>query len=472
MRRVAVTGLGAVTPLGNDAPSTWRAAVAGESGIDFIKSFDASEFPVRVAAEVKDFDPTGLVIAEGGAAARPQRPARARRAVEAKDDAGLNGFDPARVGVVFGSAIGGFLGIMEQSEVLRRARARPRLAVLHPERARRLGERPDRDLARPARPELRAGLRLRDRLARRRRGGRAHQAGRRRRRPRRRHRGLHAPADPGRLLRDARARRGGGAPAARLAPLRRHARRLRDGRRRLRSRPRGPGRGRERGAKIYAEVLGYGASNDAYHMAAPDPASVGVAEMMRAALARAGREPERRRLRQRPRHVDPAGRPGGDEGAQGRLWRPRLRAGRLVDEVDDGPLLRGRRRDRGDDVRARDPRGRRSRRRSTTSTPTPNATSTTSRTRRARPRSTWRSRTRWASAATTVASCSAASTGSLRAAWPSSSTSRSRSTRPSTRRRAARPVRAARGRDTGEDDRAADDGRADRRRLPRPRSSG
>src|SRR5207249_6632362 len=61
VRRVAVTGLGAVTPIGNDAPSTWRAAVAGESGIDFIKSFDASGFPVRVAAEVKDFDPSGLV---------------------------------------------------------------------------------------------------------------------------------------------------------------------------------------------------------------------------------------------------------------------------------------------------------------------------------------------------------------------------------------------------------------------------
>ena len=53
-----MTGLGAVTPIGADAPSTWREAVAGESGIDFIRSFDASEFPVRVAAEVKDFDPT------------------------------------------------------------------------------------------------------------------------------------------------------------------------------------------------------------------------------------------------------------------------------------------------------------------------------------------------------------------------------------------------------------------------------
>src|SRR3712207_9031214 len=58
MRRVAVTGLGAITPIGNDAPATWRAAVAGESGIDFIRSFDASAFPVRIAAEVKDFDPT------------------------------------------------------------------------------------------------------------------------------------------------------------------------------------------------------------------------------------------------------------------------------------------------------------------------------------------------------------------------------------------------------------------------------
>ncbi len=58
MKRVAVTGVGAVSPLGLDAPSTWRAAVAGESGIDWIQAFDASEFPVRIAGEVKGFDPT------------------------------------------------------------------------------------------------------------------------------------------------------------------------------------------------------------------------------------------------------------------------------------------------------------------------------------------------------------------------------------------------------------------------------
>src|SRR5204862_7807956 len=49
---------------------------------------------------------------------------------------------------------------------------------------------------------------------------------------------------------------------------------------------------RARGAPIYAEVLGYGASNDAHHMAQPDPESIGVAEMMQAALRRAGVEPE------------------------------------------------------------------------------------------------------------------------------------------------------------------------------------
>src|SRR2546422_9542569 len=116
MRRVAVTGLGAVTPVGNDARSTWQAAVAGESGIDWIRAFDASDLPVRVAAEVKDFDPTQV--------ATPKEIRKLERNVllslgaarEAMDDAGLNGFDPMRVGIVFGTAIGGGNGILEQEE--------------------------------------------------------------------------------------------------------------------------------------------------------------------------------------------------------------------------------------------------------------------------------------------------------------------------------------------------------------------
>ena len=64
MKRVAVTGIGAVSPLGLDARSTWRAAVAGESGVDWISAFDASAYPVRIAAEVKGFDPTSVASAK------------------------------------------------------------------------------------------------------------------------------------------------------------------------------------------------------------------------------------------------------------------------------------------------------------------------------------------------------------------------------------------------------------------------
>src|ERR671936_97295 len=101
MRRVVVTGLGAVTPLGNDARTTWDAAVAGRSGIDFIRSFDASGFPVRIAAEVKDFEPTAV--------ASPKEVRKLDRNVllalaaahEAIADAGLDGvYDASRVGIL------------------------------------------------------------------------------------------------------------------------------------------------------------------------------------------------------------------------------------------------------------------------------------------------------------------------------------------------------------------------------------
>src|SRR5881392_3777133 len=120
MRRVVVTGLGAVTPIGGDAPSTWRAAVAGESGIDFIRAFDASEFPVRIAAEVKDFDPSQV--------ASPKDARRLDRNVllslgagrEAVADARLDGaYSPDRIGILLGTAIGGIPGIVEQVNVLR-----------------------------------------------------------------------------------------------------------------------------------------------------------------------------------------------------------------------------------------------------------------------------------------------------------------------------------------------------------------
>jgi 3-oxoacyl-[acyl-carrier-protein] synthase II len=60
-RRVVVTGLGLVTALGNDVESTWSALVRGESGVDFIKKFDTERYSVKFAAEVKDFDPLNFL---------------------------------------------------------------------------------------------------------------------------------------------------------------------------------------------------------------------------------------------------------------------------------------------------------------------------------------------------------------------------------------------------------------------------
>ena len=64
MTRVAVTGIGAVSPLGLDAPSTWRAAVAGESGIDWIEAFDTDGLPVRIAARGKGLRPAAVASAK------------------------------------------------------------------------------------------------------------------------------------------------------------------------------------------------------------------------------------------------------------------------------------------------------------------------------------------------------------------------------------------------------------------------
>ena len=291
MKRVAVTGLGAVTPLGNDAPSTWRAAVAGESGIDFIKSFDASEFPVRIAAEVKGFEPDGLVSTKEARRLDRNVLLALAAAVEAKDDANLNGFDPSRVGVVLGSAIGGFLGIMQQSEVLEQRGADRVSPYFIPS-----------VLVDSASGQIAISLGLRgpnyapvSACA----------------------TGSHAVGEGAEIIKrgDADVVLAGGTEACMhplilagfcamrgLAAEDEHPPRA--------SRPFDATRAgfvmgegacvlvledleaaEKRGAKIYAEVLGYGASNDAYHMAAPDPASVGVAEMMRAALARARVDP-------------------------------------------------------------------------------------------------------------------------------------------------------------------------------------
>lgn len=294
MRRVAVTGLGAVTPIGNDARSTWRSAVAGESGIDWIRSFDASEFPVRVAAEVKGFDPAAV--------ASPKEARKLDRNVllalgaarEAVVDASLDGvYDASRVGILFGTAIGGFIGIMEQAEILRE-RGADRVAPTFIPNV----------LVDTASGQLAISLGFRgpnfapvSACA----------------------TGSTAVGEGAELIRrgDADAVLAGGAEAC-MHPLilagfcamrglaaeedhPPHASRPFDATRA--GFVMGEGAcvlvleefeaARRRGATVYAEILGYGGSNDAHHLAQPDPQSVGVSEMMRRALARAGVEPER-----------------------------------------------------------------------------------------------------------------------------------------------------------------------------------
>jgi 3-oxoacyl-[acyl-carrier-protein] synthase II len=107
-RRVVVTGLGMVTPLGNDVETSWSSLIAGESGAAPIQQFDASEFPVHFAAELKDFDPT--VWIDRKQARRMDRFAQMILAAarQAESDSGLDvSRAPDRVGASIATGIGG-----------------------------------------------------------------------------------------------------------------------------------------------------------------------------------------------------------------------------------------------------------------------------------------------------------------------------------------------------------------------------
>jgi 3-oxoacyl-[acyl-carrier-protein] synthase II len=291
---VAVTGLGAVTPIGGDVRSSWQAAVEGRSGIDFIRSFDADSFPVRIAAEVKGFDPTS--VASHKEARKLDRNVLLALGAgrEAVADAKLEGvYAPGRVGVIFGSAIGGFLSVMEQADVLRERGADRVTPTFIPS-----------VLVDAASGQLAISFGFRgpnyapiSACA----------------------TGSHAVGEAAELIRrgDADAALAGGSEAcmhplilAGFCAMRGLVAEDEDPPRA--SRPFDATRAgfvmgegacvlvleelegaRKRGAPIYAEILSYGASNDAHHMAQPDPESIGVSEMIRQALSRADVDPLR-----------------------------------------------------------------------------------------------------------------------------------------------------------------------------------
>ncbi len=109
MRRVVITGIGAVTPVGKDAPSTWESICAGRHGITKIDRFDTEDLGVSVAALVKDFDPSSILDRKEQRRTDPYCQFALYAATEALQDCGsdLKDLDPYRVGVIIGSGIGG-----------------------------------------------------------------------------------------------------------------------------------------------------------------------------------------------------------------------------------------------------------------------------------------------------------------------------------------------------------------------------
>jgi 3-oxoacyl-[acyl-carrier-protein] synthase II len=119
-RRVVVTGLGMVTPLGNDVDTSWQRLLAGESGAGPITQFDASAYSVQFACEVKDFDPTEYI--ERKQARRMDRFTHLilGAARQAESDAGLDiAADADRIGAAIATGIGGLKSFQDCTDVLR-----------------------------------------------------------------------------------------------------------------------------------------------------------------------------------------------------------------------------------------------------------------------------------------------------------------------------------------------------------------
>jgi len=269
-QRALITGIGTVNPLGLDAPSTWEAMLAGRSGIDTITAFDPSDYPVRIAGEVSGFDPES--VASRKDARRMDRGVlfAVAAADEAVADSGIDKLDPERTGVVVGSAIGGIGIVEEQQRVLLEKGPGRVSATFLPNClvdtatsyiATKLGV---------------VGLNFAVVSA--------------------CATGSHAIGEAAELIRQGRADviLAGGTEAC-ITPLvlagfcQMQALAPGNDDPPAASRPFDRARA---GAKVYAEVAGYGASNDAYHVATPHPASRGVIHMLTDALASAKVRPE------------------------------------------------------------------------------------------------------------------------------------------------------------------------------------
>jgi 3-oxoacyl-[acyl-carrier-protein] synthase II len=302
MRRVVVTGLGLVTPLGGDVETTWQNLIAGKSGIGPITRFDTSDHKAKIAGEVKPkdhpygFDPDRRVDHKVQRQVDPFIVYAIDAAGQALEDAGLTEMDDdlkERSGVSIGSGIGGLPGIESESLVL--AEKGPGRVSPHFVHGRLIN-------LTSGQVSIKYGLM-----------GPNHSV------VTACSTGAHSIGDAARMIKDGDAdiMLAGGAEST-INPLGvagfAQARALNtsfNDRPEQASRPYDKGRegfvmgegagvvvleeyehAKKRGAKIYAEVAGYGLSGDAYHVTAPHPEGRGAELAMRMALRKAGLQPE------------------------------------------------------------------------------------------------------------------------------------------------------------------------------------
>ncbi len=295
-RRVVITGLGVVTPIGTGVDKFWRNLISGVSGIDYIKGFDPDEFglTVKIAGEVKDFDPLNFMDKKEASRLSLFIKYVVAAAEEAIQDSGIkeSDYNPLKVGVIIGTGIGGLKDIEKEHFVLIQKGARRVSPFFIPYGISNMGA---------GYVAIRHGFKgpnycVVSACA----------------------TGNHAIGDAFRLIQigDIDVAIVGGTEAA-ITPLGvagfavMRALSTRNDEPQKASRPfdrdrdgfvmgEGAGilvleeyeRAKARGAKIYAELVGYGATDDAYHITAPHECGEGAYECMKLALEDAGLSPD------------------------------------------------------------------------------------------------------------------------------------------------------------------------------------
>ncbi|MBL01052.1 MAG: beta-ketoacyl-[acyl-carrier-protein] synthase II [Chloroflexi bacterium] len=119
-KKVMVTGLGLVTPIGNQVDITWNNLINGKSGIDYIKSFDPEGFETKIAAEVKEFNPSEILGRKESKRLDRFAQFACVASKEAVNHSGLDiqNEDATRIGVLIGSGVGGIITITDQHKVM------------------------------------------------------------------------------------------------------------------------------------------------------------------------------------------------------------------------------------------------------------------------------------------------------------------------------------------------------------------